>query len=138
MDEATLTRLGLTGYPLVTAGRVEGLMLLRGRSPRWLAAREARLLPLLDLAALALRNARLAVQGRTADAAITFQAGLLDAVAHAVIATDLEGTVLYWNRVAEELYGWSASEIVGRGAGATCARGPAGTRCGDHGPTGRR
>lgn len=33
---------------------------------------------------------------------------------HAVIATDLGGTVRYMNPMAEHLYGWSASEAVGR------------------------
>jgi len=39
---------------------------------------------------------------------------LLDAVEQSVIATDREGRVLYWNRFAEELYGWGAEEAVGR------------------------
>ena len=43
-----------------------------------------------------------------------FQAALLDAVGQAVIATDADGTVVYWNTAAERLYGWSAAEAVGR------------------------
>ena len=43
-----------------------------------------------------------------------FQARLLDAVGEAVIATDLEGTILYWNAAAEHLYGWPAEEVLGR------------------------
>src|SRR5215213_138510 len=39
---------------------------------------------------------------------------LLDAVGQSVIATDLEGKVLYWNRAAEEIYGWSSEEALGR------------------------
>ncbi len=39
---------------------------------------------------------------------------LLDAIGQAVIATDPLGKVIYWNRVAEELYGWSAKEVMGR------------------------
>lgn len=31
-----------------------------------------------------------------------------------VIATDISGTILYWNSPAEELYGWRASEVLGR------------------------
>ena len=45
---------------------------------------------------------------------LRLQAKLLDAVGQSVIATDLEGKVLYWNRGAEELYGWSAGEALGR------------------------
>ncbi|WP_460936492.1 PAS domain-containing protein [Phycicoccus ginsengisoli] len=39
---------------------------------------------------------------------------LLDALGHAVIATDMEGTVLAWNGAAEQLYGWAAAEALGR------------------------
>jgi PAS domain S-box-containing protein len=48
------------------------------------------------------------------DEAVRFQAQLLDAVEQAVIATDLRGRVVYWNRFAETLYGWPAEEAVGR------------------------
>ncbi len=40
-------------------------------------------------------------------------AHLLDAVEQAVIATDLNGTVIYWSSFAEKLYGWSAAEALG-------------------------
>jgi len=44
---------------------------------------------------------------------IAFQARLLSAVEQAVIATDLKGTIVYWNAFAETLYGWTAAEAVG-------------------------
>jgi PAS domain S-box-containing protein len=45
---------------------------------------------------------------------ILFRARLLDALDQAVIATDAAGTITYWNRRAEELYGWRAAEVVGQ------------------------
>ena len=51
---------------------------------------------------------------KRAEDAIRFQAHLLDTVNQAVIATDLAGTITYWNRFAEEQYGWSAAEVLGR------------------------
>lgn len=39
---------------------------------------------------------------------------LLDALAMAVISTDINGYIIYWNRAAEHLYGWSAIEVTGR------------------------
>jgi PAS domain S-box-containing protein len=45
---------------------------------------------------------------------IAFQAHLLDVVEQAVIASDLEGRVTYWNTFAERLYGWSKEEALGR------------------------
>jgi diguanylate cyclase (GGDEF)-like protein/PAS domain S-box-containing protein len=42
---------------------------------------------------------------------------MLDAIAQSVIATDLAGVVTYWNRAAEQMYGWPAEEAMGRPAG---------------------
>ncbi|HSL01059.1 MAG TPA: PAS domain S-box protein [Rubrobacteraceae bacterium] len=49
-----------------------------------------------------------------AEERLRFQAQLLGAVGEAVIALDMEGKVVYWNRAAEELYGWSSQETRGR------------------------
>jgi PAS domain S-box-containing protein len=49
---------------------------------------------------------------KQAEEEIRFQAHLLGAVEQAVIATDLEGNILYWNSFAERLYGWPASEAL--------------------------
>ena len=51
---------------------------------------------------------------KRAEEAIRFQAHLLDTVEQAVIATDTEGTITYWNRFAEQMYGWRAAEVLGR------------------------
>jgi diguanylate cyclase (GGDEF)-like protein/PAS domain S-box-containing protein len=40
--------------------------------------------------------------------------GLLEAVGHAVVATDDAGTVAYWNAAAQALYGWTPAEAIGR------------------------
>ncbi|MDP9206026.1 MAG: PAS domain S-box protein [Gemmatimonadota bacterium] len=48
------------------------------------------------------------------EAAIRFQAQLLNAVQQAVVATDPDGIVIFWNKFAELLYGWTADEAVGR------------------------
>ena len=45
---------------------------------------------------------------------LLLQARLLDCVEQAVVATDLQGRVTYWNRFAEKLYGWTAGEVLGR------------------------
>jgi len=41
-------------------------------------------------------------------------AQLLASLGHAVIATDERGLIRFWNRAAEELYGWTADEVMGR------------------------
>src|SRR3954468_15501752 len=39
---------------------------------------------------------------------------LLRSLGQAVIGTDLDGVVRYWNPAAEMLYGWTAREALGR------------------------
>jgi PAS domain S-box-containing protein len=47
------------------------------------------------------------------DEEIRFRAHLLNTVEQGVIATNLEGTIIYWNAFAEQLYGWTAEEALG-------------------------
>ena len=51
---------------------------------------------------------------KRAEEQIRFQARLLDVVEQAIITTDLNGTITYWNRFAETLYGWQSAEVMGR------------------------
>jgi PAS domain S-box-containing protein len=51
---------------------------------------------------------------KNAEEQIRFQARLLDAVGQAIIATNPQGRIIYWNRAAQELYGWSKEEVMGR------------------------
>ncbi len=44
---------------------------------------------------------------------IKFHANLLSAVGQAVVATDMEGKVIYWNDAAVGIYGWTATEALG-------------------------
>ena len=45
---------------------------------------------------------------------VRFQTRLLDALGQAVIATDLDGRIVYWNHTAERVFGWTREEVVGR------------------------
>jgi PAS domain S-box-containing protein len=51
---------------------------------------------------------------KRAEEQIRFQAHLLDVVQQMVIATDLYGKILYWNRFAEIHSGWVNADVVGR------------------------
>lgn len=45
---------------------------------------------------------------------ITFQDLLLNKVNNAVIVTDMDGIVVYWNKYAEHLYQWKFDEVIGK------------------------
>ncbi len=57
---------------------------------------------------------RVITERKEAEERLRFQAQLLGAVGEAVTALDADGRVSYWNRAAEETYGWSAQEAFGR------------------------
>lgn len=44
------------------------------------------------------------------------QAELLDHAQEAILVRDLEGRILFWNKSAERIYGWSAEEVRGMNA----------------------
>ncbi len=58
-------------------------------------------------------HTNVSAQRRTQDAA-QLRSRLLDEVAASVIATDPEFRIVEWNRGAEELYGWTREEALGK------------------------
>jgi two-component system sensor histidine kinase UhpB len=69
----------------------------------------ARLVPVVERE---LREAQVRRARARAERESRFQADLLKAVGQAVVATNAEGKITYWNRPAETLYGWSATEAL--------------------------
>jgi diguanylate cyclase (GGDEF)-like protein/PAS domain S-box-containing protein len=53
-------------------------------------------------------------QRLAAGEAARFQAALLASVGQAVIAIDPQGLILYWNKAAEDMYGWSQAEALNK------------------------
>ncbi len=49
-----------------------------------------------------------------ADARLREQAELLDKAQDAIVVRDLQNRIVYWNRSAERLYGWTSAEVTGR------------------------
>src|SRR5262249_45594149 len=54
---------------------------------------------------------------RVANERLREQAALLDQATDAIVVKDLQDRILYWNRGAERLYGWTADEALGRDTG---------------------
>jgi PAS domain S-box-containing protein len=48
---------------------------------------------------------------KQSEAQVAFQASLIDQVRNAVIATDLEGKITYWNQFAQQLYHFTPEDI---------------------------
>jgi PAS domain S-box-containing protein len=53
-------------------------------------------------------------QRKQADEALRVQASLLDLTHDTVFARDMNDVITYWNRGAEELYGWNEEEAIGQ------------------------
>jgi PAS domain S-box-containing protein len=68
---------------------------------------------LLCLAAIGI-SAFLAVQSQSREMVLREQAGLLDLTHDTVFVRDRNDVITYWNRGAEELYGWKKAEAVGK------------------------
>ena len=62
------------------------------------------------------RSIRYAVERKQAEQRIREQAQLLDEARDAILAYDLDGEIVYWNKGAERLTGWSEEEILGERA----------------------
>ncbi len=60
------------------------------------------------------RSIRYARERKRAEERIRQQAALLDKARDAICAYDLEGRVIYWNRSAERLTGYTADEMMGQ------------------------
>ncbi len=64
----------------------------------------------------ALREAAEAADRRRMEQRLREQAELLDRARDAICLKDMQQTILYWNKSAERLYGWSAREALGKNA----------------------
>ncbi|MET3132032.1 diguanylate cyclase (GGDEF)-like protein/PAS domain S-box-containing protein [Oxalobacteraceae bacterium GrIS 1.11] len=54
------------------------------------------------------------LERQDADARIRAQASVLDKAQDAIVVRDLDDRILFWNKSAERLYGWSRGEALGR------------------------
>jgi len=94
-------------------------------SLRWIRDRAY---PVLDAAGRAYRivgTAEDMTERKLADEKLREQATLLDKAQDAILVRDLDHRVLYWNRSAERVYGWTVEEVLGRNVSELLYRRPA-------------
>lgn len=114
LAEADLARLPVEVFPLLQAGRLEGAILLAARPPSAPTPREHELVPVLDLAALVLRNARLMTERRQTEEARARLAAIVSSSSDPILSKTLDGEITTWNTAAEDLYGYTAEEAIGQ------------------------
>jgi PAS domain S-box-containing protein len=109
--------------PLTSQGRVVGVLGLSHAGPeRTFTLEDLGVLSrFAELASLALDNARLYTEARQelaergrVEERLRFSAHLLDSVENAIIGTDADDRISYWNAFAGTLYGWPAEEVLGK------------------------
>lgn len=104
------------GIPLrIPNGHVIGSLCAIDSQPRkWSADNVATLTELAEIVMteIAVRHHQWEVA--QSSETVQLQHHLLDAVEQAVIATNLNGEIIFWNRFAESLYGWPVDEAIGR------------------------
>jgi diguanylate cyclase (GGDEF)-like protein/PAS domain S-box-containing protein len=108
--------------PFRFADMLEGKTILIQRD---LKGKDGRLVP-VEISARMMEDGRLigivrdVTERRKEDARIRSLAFVMNKISSAVISTDTDLRITYWNKSAEILYGWRESEVLGRGIDEIC------------------
>ncbi len=125
--------LGETGYELLVPAEYRSLIMdknrlrLQGASDRYESRMRKKTGEIIDIeiGGSSVRDASGEVVGsmgvitdisarRKAENQLRYQADLLNNVSDAILATDRQFRVRYWNKAAEKQYGWKETEVMGR------------------------
>jgi len=107
---------GVICLPLRDDQSTFGVLVLYSSEVKSTARDELTLLHgLADNLAFGIGNIRVQTERARMAETVREQASLLDKAQDAIVVRDLDHRILYWNRSAERLYGWSAAEVMGRG-----------------------
>ncbi len=98
--------------PLKVRGRVIGVLNTESPTRDAFSISDRRLLETLaDTAAVALENARLFNSLRCSEEQFR---SVAESAADAIIIGDDEGKIVFWNKAAQDIFGYTAEEVVGR------------------------
>lgn len=102
----------LFGYPLVTGENTEIDIIHEGKP---VAIAEMRVVEIeWEGTPCYLASLRVITERKEREKQLRFLAQLLDSVREAIVATDLEGHIIYWSQKAETLYGYAQEEVIGK------------------------
>jgi PAS domain S-box-containing protein len=105
----------VAGLPLQVEGRIIGALSLAFPTDRAFDEDDRRFMAAVaDLCAQALERAQLYEAVRQGEEALLRQAALLNQAHDAIFAREWDGSITYWNKGAERMYGYPAEEAVGR------------------------
>ncbi len=112
--------------PLKSQTTTFGVFVLYSAEARTPSPDELRVLQdMADNLAFGLENIRSQIEVGRMATTLREQASLLDLTQDAILVRDLEHRILFWNRSAARLYGWSATEVLGRSVKDLLYRDPA-------------
>ena len=104
-------------FPLLAGGKAFGMLSVYSANTDAFHDKEVKLLSELanDLG-YGIQALRARVENQKAEERIREQALMLELAPDAIIVRDLNRSILYWNKGAEQLYGWKAHEVIGQDA----------------------
>ena len=95
--------------PLIArGGNIVGMLSTHWRTPHQPTERDFHLFDIL------VRQAADLIERTRREQESAERAALLDLSTDAIIARDLQGRIIYWNRGAEQIYGWKREEALGK------------------------
>ncbi|HYZ84655.1 MAG TPA: ATP-binding protein, partial [Bryobacteraceae bacterium] len=102
-------------FPITTRGELAGAMTVYGDKPGTFDRTTIALFDEVTLdVSFALESIEQEGQRKAAERTLRRQAEILDQVHDAIISTDINGQIATWNKGADRLYGYNATEAVGR------------------------
>ncbi|MEJ5309120.1 MAG: PAS domain S-box protein [Anaerolineae bacterium] len=96
--------------PLVIGGQVVGLLGLANKPGGFTANDERLATAFAELAAIALHNSQLVASLEASE--LRFRS-VVETASAAIVTTDSEGQITFWNRMAETIFGYTAQEMLG-------------------------